>query len=79
MGVEVYLSAILRASVPGYRPEVGLVVEYTQACTVRDIAQNLSLPMEAVKIALINGKRVKLDDPVADGDRVSLFPAIGGG
>ncbi|MDR1298520.1 MAG: MoaD/ThiS family protein [Deltaproteobacteria bacterium] len=79
MGVEVYLSSILRASVPGYKPEAGLVLEPWTPGTVRDVALGLSLPVEAVKISLVNGRRVKLDAPVSDGDRVSLFPAIGGG
>ena len=39
----------------------------------------LSIPSEEVSILLINGFHSKPEDPVKDGDVVSLFPPVGGG
>ena len=37
------------------------------------------IPAEEVSILLINGFHSKPEDPVKDGDVVSLFPPVGGG
>jgi sulfur-carrier protein len=46
---------------------------------VRDVVQQQGISPDAIQIILINGKRGTLDSPLADGDRLSLFPQLGGG
>jgi molybdopterin converting factor small subunit len=47
--------------------------------TVLELTQRLGIPSEEIKIVFVNGVTVDLDKPLADGDRVGIFPPIGGG
>lgn len=44
-----------------------------------DIIAHFEIPLEEVSILLINGFHKKPEDPVQDGDIISLFPPVGGG
>ena len=44
-----------------------------------DILRRFDIPEEEVSILLINGFHSKPEDPVKDGDVISLFPPVGGG
>ncbi len=47
---------------------------------VRDLAEGLGLPVDQVRVITVNGRQVFLDEPLADGDDVVIFPpAFGGG
>jgi molybdopterin converting factor small subunit len=46
---------------------------------VADVLTALGIPEEEVKIIFINGVKKELHAPLADGDRLGLFPAVGGG
>ncbi|MBU1228511.1 MAG: MoaD/ThiS family protein [Proteobacteria bacterium] len=47
--------------------------------TAGQLAARLGIPPEDLKLVFVNGVHVELDAPLQDGDRVGLFPAIGGG
>jgi len=47
--------------------------------TVGQLAQRLGIPPVDLKLVFINGAHVELNAKLADGDRVGLFPAVGGG
>lgn len=47
--------------------------------TVRSLMQRLGIPGDQVAIVMLNGKSVEPDAVLADGDRLGLFPAVGGG
>ena len=47
--------------------------------TAGDILRRFDIPAGEVAILLINGFHSKPEDPVKDGDVVSLFPPVGGG
>lgn len=79
MRVHVKLSTTLRDCVPGYEPESGLDVEAPDGITALDLARRIGLPVEQIKIVMINGRQKSLADHVADGERVAFFPAVGGG
>ena len=44
-----------------------------------DIMKYLDIPVDEVAILLINGFHSKPEDPIKDGDMVSLFPPCAGG
>ena len=50
-----------------------------EAFTAADIFRRFAIPAEEVSILLINGFHSKPEDPVKDGDVISLFPPVGGG
>jgi len=47
--------------------------------TVAAVVARLGIPEEELKLVFVNGVHSPLSTPLADGDRVGLFPAVGGG
>ena len=79
MQVQVMLSATLRGFVPDYDPAAGRLVELKDGATPRSICLALGIPAEKVKIVMVDGRGAELDDPLSGGERVALFPPVGGG
>ena len=50
-----------------------------EGATVRQIVQFLAIPEKEVKLIFVNGRKQPLDTPLNPGDRVGLFPPVGGG
>ncbi len=79
MAISVKLSSALRPYVPGYDPLSGLQVDPAPELSVLGLIASLGIPPEEVKIVMLNGKAAAKDSLLKDGDRVGLFPAVGGG
>lgn len=47
--------------------------------TVREVLVDEGIDPDLVKIVMVNGMHAGLDQEVRDGDRVALFPPVGGG
>ncbi|HDL85753.1 MAG TPA: MoaD/ThiS family protein [Candidatus Acetothermia bacterium] len=45
----------------------------------RDVAKRLAISHEEIHLVFINGRVASLDQLLQDGDRLALFPPIGGG
>lgn len=74
MTITVRLFATLRE---GRGKELRLEVQ--PGSTPRTISQVLGISEGDVAILLVNGRDGKPDGALAEGDRVSLFPPVGGG
>lgn len=79
MQILVKLSTTLRDCVPGYDAETGLSLDMPEGASVRELARHIQVPPEEIKIVMINGRQSEGTDTLRDGDRVALFPAVGGG
>lgn len=82
MSILIKLSTTLRDMVPGYEPETGLSVSLKDgeaSVTAGELASRIGIPLEEIKIVMINSRQSELDSVVANGDRVAYFPAVGGG
>ena len=80
MHLLVKLSTTLRDHVPDYQPNPGLELsDIPEESTVAQVAAELNIPAEEIKIVMINGRQCALEDVLRDGDRLALFPAVGGG
>lgn len=79
MRILVKLSTTLRDCVPGYDAEAGLSLDMPEGTSVRELARHIQVPSEEIKIVMINGRQSEATDTLRDGDRVALFPAVGGG
>jgi len=77
--VEVRLYANLRQ----YCPEVGkdnvLFMSLDNQTKVGDLLAKLKVPKKEISLIMVNGKYEKEDYLLRDGDRVGIFPLIGGG
>ncbi len=54
-------------------------IEPRSGLTVREIATAEGLDEKEVHIVMINGRHGTFDSALADGDRLGLFPPVGGG
>ncbi|MDR3361390.1 MAG: MoaD/ThiS family protein [Desulfovibrio sp.] len=79
MRVLVTLSTTLRDHVPGYNAPDGLSTDLDSPADVKTLLTLLGIPENETKIIMVNGRQAALRDPLSDGDRVALFPAVGGG
>ena len=75
----VKLSTTLRGQVPGYDPLTGLGLEFVPNESAQGLIRRLGLDPARIKIIMINGRSAAPDQQLKDGDRVGLFPPVGGG
>ncbi len=75
MQIQLKLFATLRALTPDNADSYPIA----PGTTVGDIVTQLSIPAKDAKLIFINGVRKSLDTPLADGDRLGIFPPVGGG
>jgi molybdopterin converting factor small subunit len=79
MNIEIRLFASLAsyAQHPAISPDGILTLD--EPATIRDAVSCLSLPVDKIKLIFLNGVHASPDASVKNGDRVGLFPPIGGG
>jgi len=75
MGIELKCFATLAK----FLPENGDDYPVESGETVRSLVNKLGMPEKDVTLIFINAVRSNLDSEVNDGDRVGLFPPVGGG
>ncbi len=56
-----------------------LYVPMEEGSTILELMETLEVPREEVKLRFLNGKAAKEDALLSDGDRLGLFPPVGGG
>ena len=80
MHILVKLSTTLRDLVPDYQPTPGLLLDdVPEGSTAADVAARLNIPASEIKIVMINARQSPLEQELHDGDRLALFPPVGGG
>ena len=79
MPLLVKLSTTLRKQVPDYDPNAGLEVEFLPGESAEGLIYRLGLDPARIKIIMVNGRSAALEQGLKDGDRVGLFPPVGGG
>lgn len=75
ISINLNLFATLRPLLPGAPCDV----ELPDQTTVQDLVDRMNIPGDEVKLIFINGRRCELSAVLADGDRVGIFPPVGGG
>lgn len=78
MRLEVRLFATLRRHVPSAGGGV-LAVDVPEGSTAADVIAKLRINVNEVHLLMVNGVHSPLDRVLAEGDRLGLFPAVGGG
>ena len=77
--VEVRLHASLERIRPGLKAGEALPLELKEGTTVERMVEALDIPKKGIHLVVVNGRTRPLDHPLSDGDRVALFPPVGGG
>ncbi|MBO8138190.1 MAG: MoaD/ThiS family protein [Desulfotomaculum sp.] len=79
MLLEVRLYSGLEKYVQGAKYGKPMKVEMPDGTTGRQLLDKLGIPQEQVFSILVNGTHRDRDEVMEDGDRVALFPPVGGG
>lgn len=66
------------ATLSDFTPEGG-IMDVEDGFTIKQVMDTLGMQESDVKIMFINGKHESLDSVLKEGDRLGLFPAVGGG
>ena len=74
--VKVNLYATLRSYIGG-SPSVDVELEPGQ--TVEQVLTRLGVPTDQTRIIFVNHRAATLSQPLHGGERIGVFPAIGGG
>jgi uncharacterized protein with PIN domain len=59
---------------PASRRKREIALEFSPPAPVRHLIETLGVPHTEVELILVNGRSVGLEQPLADGDRVSVYP-----
>ena len=79
MKVEVRLFATLRPYLPAAADGDGVSLELPAGATVRDVVESLKIPGELACLTVVNGHDADLEQILAPGDELALFPPLAGG
>jgi molybdopterin converting factor small subunit len=69
----------LFASLGRYMPENGDAFPIDTGMTVRDLALGLGIPLDSAKLIFVDGQKRDLATTLSGGERVAIFPPVGGG
>ena len=79
MKIEINLYATLSRNLPDRSGRKSQIIELVDDTSVGELLHQLSIPNESVKLIFINGVHAGMDAVLKDGDRLGVFPPIGGG
>jgi sulfur carrier protein ThiS len=79
MKIELRLYATLASHMPKKTGGGSECVEINEGTRIRELLEQLEIPSNAVKVVFLNGVHASGDQILKDGDRVGVFPPIGGG
>ncbi len=80
MRVQVRLYATLVAARPGLRAGESIDLEFRRETRLPDLLRRLRIEPRAVHLVILNGRPIHdRTFRLSDGDRLALFPPVGGG
>jgi molybdopterin converting factor small subunit len=77
--VYVRVFATLRRHFPDLKLGEVMSVKLPGGATVGQLIEHRKFPADEVKVVFVNGIVREMESPLADGDEVGIFPAVGGG
>lgn len=77
--MQATVSIKLFATLAGYTPDQHEQYPIASGMLLAELLVELGIPQDEVKIAFVNSRKVTFDTPLKDGDRIGVFPAVGGG
>ncbi|MCF8077228.1 MAG: MoaD/ThiS family protein [Desulfotignum sp.] len=76
---KIHITLKLFATLAPYLPENADHLQITDGTTVQALITDLQLPSDAVKLIFVNGRKQETTYVLKPGDRLGLFPPVGGG
>ena len=79
MRIEIHLYASLAKYLPDGSHNKSCVAEIPDHATIGDLIDRFNLTEKSVKLIFRNGIHADRSSALSDGDRVGIFPPVGGG
>lgn len=79
MALRIFLSSSLREYIAGYDPSSGLEIKNMKGITIADLCQKLGIPIDKIKIVMVNGRKEDMNYIIQGDERLGFFPPVGGG
>ena len=79
MEEKTYITIKLFASLSKFTPDSADKYPISSGTRIRDIINRLGIPEDKAKLIFINGVKVDLDSSLNGGERIGIFPPVGGG
>jgi sulfur carrier protein ThiS len=79
MKIELNLFATLKRYIPDEVKGNSWKISISEGTKVRELLEQVKIPTDAVKLVFLNGIHANGNETLKDGDRVGVFPPIGGG
>ena len=79
MKIELHLYASLSKYLPPDAKFKTCMKEIGTNTTIKDIIEQLNIDKKSVKLIFINGVHADVSKMLKDGDRIGIFPPVGGG
>ena len=79
MKIEVNLYATLSQYIPDGSKGPKQIVDVEEGTTVSELLSQLGVPAQSAKLIFLDGIHSDLDAVLKDGDRLGIFPPVGGG
>ncbi|SLM30043.1 ThiamineS protein [Desulfamplus magnetovallimortis] len=67
------------ATIAQYLPQYPDAFAVEEGTDIEMLISKLNIPISEVKLIFVNGRKASFDQLLKDGDRVGLFPPVGGG
>ena len=75
----VHVTLKLFATLSRFTPESADSFPIAPGTSVKDLLEELGIPEDDVRLIFINGIKGHLTSTLTDGDRLGIFPPVGGG
>jgi molybdopterin converting factor small subunit len=77
--MEATIDLRLFATLQKFSPDSSDAFPITSGTTVRDVLEKINMPVEKAKLIFVDAVKKDLDTVLNGGERVGIFPPVGGG
>ena len=77
--MKTFVELKLFATLQRFKPDNAEQFPIEAGSTVRDLIQKLNITRTQSKLVFVNSVKVELDTVLTGGERVGIFPPVGGG
>lgn len=77
--MQTFISIKLFATLNGYTPDASDNYPVRSGTTIRDLMERLGVPETEIRLIFIDGVKGNLSSVLRGGERVGIFPPVGGG
>ena len=79
MSTPLHVTLKLYATLHVFLPPAGEEVPITAGTTIGDLLRRIGVPEEKAQLVFVDGVKGELSTPLRGGERVGIFPPVGGG